>query len=69
MKPSVEDIGIVLNHMACVWSSHLKATKITKPLATAKPSVENWDGLLDNMAVALRHPLIKAESTNLQVNY
>ena len=35
----------------------------------AKHSVENWDGLLDNMASALRHHLIKAQSPNLHVNY
>ena len=31
-------------------------------LVTAKPRVENWDGLLDSMAYLLRHHLIKAES-------
>ena len=36
-------------------------------LNTAKPSVDNLDTLLNVMACALRHYLIKAESSNLQI--
>ena len=45
----------------------IKGTTLTK--GKQKGTVENLDGLLDNMASALRHHLIKAESPNLQVNY
>ena len=35
---------------------------------TAKPSVENYGGLLNNRACAVKYHLIKAESTDLKVN-
>ena len=38
-------------------------------MCTAKPSVEKWVGLLDNMTCALRPHLMKAESPNFEVNY
>ena len=35
---------------------------------TAKPSVENLDGLLNNRPCALKYHLIKSQSPNLLVN-
>ena len=36
---------------------------------TAKPNVENYGGLLNKRACAVKYHLIKPESTNLMVNF
>ena len=54
-------------HMALHGMAHGMALHCMALHGTAKPSVENKSGLLNNMACSLSHHLIKAESPNLQL--